>query len=137
MDQGWMAPGISWSHTYKQGLHRDFPPCSQLATLELKAAAVVVSLSFFCKNVFYNFFFFFKRTFCCELAKPVLDTYTELLTICSICQRDFFFFLQDTISALSLHVGTRLPHPGKTWARRNQTAEAHEPSPAPSGYRGG
>lgn len=47
----------------QEGLHQDFPSCSQLATLELKAAAVVVSLSFFCENVFYNFFFFFKEHF--------------------------------------------------------------------------
>jgi len=86
--QGWTVPRTRWSRTGKQGLR----PRSQLTLLELKAAAVVSPLSF-CKNAFYSvgvLFFFLKRTFCCELAKPVLDAHTEPLTICSTCQRDFF-----------------------------------------------
>lgn len=61
MDHGWTVPGISRSHTSKQGPHRDFPPRSQLATLELKAAVVVVSPLSFCENVCYSFFFFFLK----------------------------------------------------------------------------
>lgn len=41
---------------------------------------------------FFFFFGFKKSIFCCELAKPVLAARRELLTICSICQRDLGIF---------------------------------------------
>lgn len=47
-------------------------------------------------RMFSTAFFFFlvlkKSIFCCELAKPVLAARRELLTICSICQRDLGIF---------------------------------------------
>lgn len=91
--------------------------------------ALVVSPPSFCKNVSYCFFFLI-RTFCFELAKPVLDAHAELLTICSICQ--LLFVLQDIIWAL---FGVWVP--GEDVGSQESDGKSPRAKPAPSRYRKG